>query len=101
MKTHQLILLALAAFAATPAMASPELAKAKNCMACHAIDKKMVGPGFKEIAAKYNGQKGVEAKLATKIIQGGAGAWGTMPMPPNPLSQQDAAALAKWVMAQK
>ena len=101
MKKHHLIVLALAAMAATPAMASAELAKAKNCMACHAIDKKIVGPGFKEIAAKYAGQKAVEAKLATKIVQGGAGAWGTMPMPPNALSQQEAAALAKWVMAQK
>ena len=101
MKTQHLILLALAAVAATPAMASAELAKAKNCMACHGVDKKIVGPGFKEIAAKYAGQKGVEAKLATKIVQGGAGAWGTMPMPPNAVSQQEAAALAQWVMAQK
>lgn len=101
MKKHHIFLLALAAFAATPAMANVELAKAKNCMACHAIDKKMVGPGFKEIAAKYAGQKGMEAKLATKIISGGAGAWGTMPMPPNPLSQPEAASLAKWILAQK
>lgn len=101
MKTQHLILLALAAIAATPAMASADLAKAKNCMGCHAIDKKVVGPGFKEISAKYAGQKGAEARLATKIIQGGGGAWGAIPMPPNPLSQQEANALAKWVMAQK
>jgi cytochrome c len=54
-----------------------------------------------EIAAKYAGQKGIEAKLATKIIQGGGGAWGTMPMPPNALSAQEASTLAKWVLAQK
>lgn len=101
MKTHHLMVLALAAVAAAPAMASAELAKTKNCMACHAIDNKIVGPGFKEIAAKYAGQKGMEAKLATKIVQGGAGAWGTMPMPPNALSPAEAASLAKWVLAQK
>lgn len=101
MKTYRLLILALASLAAAPAFATPELAKAKNCMACHAIDKKIVGPGFKEIAAKYAGQKGIEAKLATKIVQGGGGAWGPMPMPPNALNAQEAAALAKWVLAQK
>ena len=101
MRTTRLLILALAAMAAVPAFASPELAKAKNCMACHAIDKKMVGPGFKEIAAKYTGKKGVEAQLAAKIVNGGAGAWGTMPMPPNAVSKDEATALAKWVLAQR
>ncbi|HEU4853338.1 MAG TPA: c-type cytochrome [Telluria sp.] len=101
MKTYRLLILALASLAAAPAFANPELAKAKNCMACHAIDKKVVGPAFKEIAAKYSGQKGIEAKLATKIVQGGGGAWGPMPMPPNALSAQEAATLAKWILAQK
>ncbi|HEY1043302.1 MAG TPA: c-type cytochrome [Telluria sp.] len=101
MKTHHLLVLALAAIAATPAVASPDLAKAKNCMACHAVDKKLVGPSFKEIATKYAGQKGMDAKLAAKIIQGGSGAWGAMPMPPNAVSQQEAKTLATWVLAQK
>lgn len=101
MKTYRLLVLALASIAAAPAFANPELAKAKNCMACHAIDKKVVGPGFKEIAAKYAGQKGIDARMATKIIQGGGGAWGSMPMPPNAVSAEEAATLAKWVLAQK
>ncbi|MFD2367440.1 c-type cytochrome [Pseudoduganella sp. GCM10020061] len=101
MTSYRLLIVALAAFAAAPAFANPDLAKTKNCMGCHAIDKKLVGPGFKEIAAKYAGQKGMDAKLAAKIIHGGSGAWGTMPMPPNAVSEQEAATLAKWVLAQK
>ena len=101
MKQTYLFALALAATAAAPAFASADLATAKNCMACHAVDRKIVGPAFKDVASKYAGQKGSDAALATKIIKGGAGAWGAMPMPPNALSQQEAMALAKWVLSQK
>jgi cytochrome c len=84
-----------------PVFASPELAKQKNCLACHAVDKKLVGPGYKEIAAKYKGDKDAVAKLAKKIREGGVGVWGQVPMPANPqVSEQEALTLAKWVMSQ-
>jgi cytochrome c len=87
---------------AAPAFASADLAKAKNCMACHAVDKKLVGPSYKDVAAKYAGQGDAAAMLATKIQKGGVGAWGQIPMPPNPqVNDADAAALAEWVLAQK
>lgn len=86
----------------TSALASPELAKAKNCMACHAVANKVVGPGFKEIAAKYAGQKDAEDKLAQKILKGGAGVWGPIPMPANPqVSEAEARTLVKWILTQK
>jgi cytochrome c len=81
------------------AWASESLAKAKNCMACHATDKKMVGPAYKDVAAKYIGQKDAVDKLAVKIVKGGAGVWGAVPMPANPqVSDAEAKALAAWVM---
>lgn len=88
--------------AAAPAFANLELAQKKNCMACHAVDKKVVGPAYKEVAAKYKGQKDIEAKLADKIMKGGVGAWGQVPMPANPqVSADEAKKLAKWVLEQK
>jgi cytochrome c len=93
---------AVLAIATSPAMASMDLAKAKNCTACHAVDKKLVGPAYKDVAAKYASDKEAVAKLATKIIKGGVGAWGQIPMPANPqVSQADAETLAKWVMSAK
>jgi cytochrome c len=77
-----------------------ELAKTKNCLTCHAIDKKVVGPGYKEVAAKYKGDKKAEAALIDKVIKGGAGTWGPVPMPPNALSQDEAKTLVKWILAQ-
>ena len=76
-----LITLALALSAAAPAMADLALAKAKNCMACHAVDKKLVGPSFKDVAGKYASQKDATDKLAAKILKGGGGVWGPLPMP--------------------
>lgn len=93
-----LITLAMALSVAAPAMADEALAKSKNCMACHAVDKKMVGPSYKDVAAKYKG-KGAEATLAAKIKKGGVGAWGNVPMPPNNVTDAEAASLAKWVMS--
>lgn len=72
-----------AAFAA-PAFANQQLAQQKNCMACHAVDKKLVGPSYKDVAAKYAGQKDAVDKLAQKVLKGGSGAWGQVPMPANP-----------------
>ena len=87
---------------ATYAMASKELAQAKNCLACHAMDSKVVGPGFKEVAAKYAGDKGAAATLATKIIAGGSGVWGAIPMPANPqVKEADAKKLAAWILGLK
>lgn len=67
----------------TMAADMPDLAKKSNCTSCHAIDKKVVGPAWMEISKKYKGQADAEAKLITKVAKGGAGAWGSMPMPPN------------------
>ena len=83
MKFTPALLLALATVATAPAFANADLAQKKNCMACHAVDKKVVGPGYKEVAAKYAGQKDAVDKLAQKIIKGGAGVWGPVPMPAN------------------
>ncbi|MCK2126910.1 c-type cytochrome [Thauera aromatica] len=85
-----------------PAFASAELAKAKNCMACHAVDKKLVGPAYKDVAAKYAGQADAAVKLATKVQKGGVGAWGQIPMPPNPqVNDADAKTLVAWILSQK
>lgn len=66
------------------AQASETLIKKYNCTACHAIDKKLVGPAYKDVAKKYKGQKDAAAKLAQKVKKGGKGVWGPVPMPPNP-----------------
>jgi cytochrome c len=82
------------------AHASADLAKSKNCLACHTVDKKLVGPSFKDVAARYT-QKDV-AQLAASIRKGGAGKWGPIPMPANPqVSEAEATALATWVLNQK
>lgn len=97
-----LITLAMTLSVAAPAMADQALATSKNCMACHSIDKKLVGPSYKDVAAKYAGQKDAVDKLATKIIKGGSGVWGPVPMPPNTqVSEAEAKKLATWVMSQK
>lgn len=77
-----LVALSAPALAADEA-AAMELAKKNNCMACHAVDKKLVGPAFKDVGAKYAGVAGAEADLVTKVKKGTKGTWGPMPMPPN------------------
>ncbi|MFN3297402.1 c-type cytochrome [Caldimonas sp.] len=97
-------LLALAALAclSTPVLASQQLAQQKACMACHAADKKLVGPSFKDIAAKYAGQKDAVNKLAQKVIKGGVGVWGQVPMPANAsVSEADAKTLVQWILTHK
>lgn len=92
----------LSALVSNAAFANAELAKEKNCLACHAVDNKLVGPGYKEVAAKYKGDKTAEAKLAQKILKGGSGSWGAIPMPANPqVSDAEAATLAKWILSLK
>ncbi|MDZ4129721.1 MAG: cytochrome C', partial [Hydrogenophaga sp.] len=82
MKRALLIMAAMAAVTA-PAIADEALAKSKNCMACHATDKKLVGPSYKDVAKKYAGDAKAVDMLATKIIKGGSGVWGAIPMPAN------------------
>jgi cytochrome c len=90
------------AVASQAASANADLAKAKNCMACHAVANKLVGPAYKDVAAKYAGQKDAEDKLVQKVMKGGSGTWGAIPMPANPqVSEAEARTLVKWVLAQK
>jgi cytochrome c len=101
---RSLILSAVLAIASTSAFAQNEadLAMSKNCMACHAVGNKVVGPAYKDVAAKYAGQKDAEGKLVQKVMKGGAGAWGPVPMPANPqVSEAEARQLVKWVLSQK
>ncbi len=99
-------LLTLATFATSalcvPAWADLALATTKNCMACHTTDKKLVGPAYKDVAAKYAGDKTAADKLATKIQKGGAGVWGPVPMPANTqVNDAEAKKLAAWVLTIK
>lgn len=92
-------LLAASTLVSAPAFASAALAGQKNCTACHSAENKMMGPSYKDIAAKYAGQKDAEAKLAEKIVKGGGGVWGGAPMPPNAsVSADEAKTLAKWAL---
>ena len=93
-----LLMTALVALA-TPAMADQALAASKNCMSCHALEKKLVGPAYKDVAAKYRSDKAAADRLAGKIMKGGSGAWGAVPMPSNPqLNDAEAKRLAAWVL---
>jgi cytochrome c len=102
MKTTRLIVAGLAlvcvgAFAATP----EEIETKAGCLACHSKDKKIVGPAYKDVAAKYRGDKGAEARLFEKVKKGSQGTWGQVPMPPNAsVPDADVRALVKWVLSQ-
>ena len=96
------LLLAATAVVATPAFANEELAKKNACTACHAVDKKLVGPSYKDVAAKYRSDKGAEAKLIEKVKKGGTGVWGQVPMPPNAaVKDEDVKTLVKWILGLK
>lgn len=96
-----LAVLALAA-TALPALAQEELMKKNSCNACHAVDTKIVGPSYKEVAAKYRGNPKAEAMLIDKVKKGGVGAWGQVPMPPNAqATDADVKTLVKWVLSLK
>ena len=97
-------LMASAVRASVPAMAADSaglaLAKKSNCMACHQLDKKLVGPSYQDVAKKYAGDKTAEAKLVEKVKKGGSGVWGPVPMAPNPqVSDADLKTLVTWVLA--
>ena len=96
------LIAALAAVVAAPAFANADLAQKKSCLACHATDKKLVGPAYKDVAAKYAKDKEAYKKLAEKIQKGGSGVWGPVPMPANPqVTPAEAETLAKWVLTVK
>ena len=103
MKLHVVAAVALAAACVAPAQASEELAKKYACLACHVVKgAKTVGPAYADVAKKYAGQKGIEAKLAEKVKKGGTGVWGQVPMPPNPtVPDADLQALVKWILSLK
>ena len=102
---HILIALAFgaaAAVAAGNAQADVALATSKNCMACHAVEKKLVGPSYKDVAAKYKSDKAAVDKLAEKVIKGGGGVWGAVPMPANTqVNEAEAKKLVAWILSQK
>jgi cytochrome c len=102
MKLMLSLFAAALATTALPAFAQLDLAQKKNCLACHAVDKKVVGPSYKEVAAKYAGQKDAVEKLTQKVVKGGVGAWGQIPMPANPqVTEAEAKQLVTWILGLK
>ena len=95
-----LLLISAGLMSAGAAQADEALAKAKNCLSCHAVGKKVVGPSYKDVAKKFSAKD--EAMLAEKVIKGGKGVWGPVPMPPNPsVTPEDANKLVKWILSLK
>jgi cytochrome c len=103
MKKSGLVVAALGlAFTAAPAFANLELATKSACTACHAVDKKLVGPAYKDVAAKYRGNPKAQAMLEAKVKKGGSGVWGQVPMPPNVnVKDADIHTLVKWILSLK
>lgn len=102
MKAVYIAMMAAAGIALSGQVYADEaLAKAKGCMACHKTEGKLVGPSYKDVAAKYKADKGAVAMLAGKIKSGGKGVWGAIPMPPNKVTDEEATKLATWVMSVK
>lgn len=96
------VLFTLGVLAAGNAAASEKLAQSSGCMTCHAIDRKAIGPGYKEIAARYRNDKSAEAKLVKKVKTGGSGVWGPAPMPPNAhVKEEDIKAIVTWILTLK
>jgi len=101
----KIVLVALAAIGILTAgnsTASEKIAQSSGCMTCHTTDRKVIGPSFKEIAAKYRNDKSAEANLKKKIKAGGSGVWGTTPMPPNAhVKDDDIKAMVQWILTLK
>jgi cytochrome c len=94
------LIAAAIAIVSVPAVASADLARSKNCLACHAVDRKLVGPSFKDIAGRYSAKD--SAQLINSIQKGGAGRWGPIPMPASPqVSNDEAKSLVEWILKQK
>ena len=89
------------AAAATTDAAPTQLLTKYSCQGCHTVDKKLVGPAYKEVAAKYAGDGSALAKLEQKVKSGGSGVWGAIPMPPNNVPDADLKTLVEWILAQK
>jgi len=93
---------ALALLVTSPVLASPELARSKNCVACHHMERKMIGPAYKAVAERYAKDEAAVTKLTEKVIKGGSGSWGPTPMPPQAnLAPADAETLVKWILSQQ
>jgi cytochrome c len=102
MKVLALVLGAAASALVSTAQAQEALAKKHNCFACHAVDKKVVGPAYKDVAAKYRNDPQAAAKLFEKVKKGGSGVWGPVPMPPNsPVPDADIKSLVSWILSLK
>jgi cytochrome c len=95
------LVFATAGNAAVDAGKATQLAAKYNCQACHAVDKKIVGPSYKEVAKKYAGDKSAAEKLEHKVKNGGSGVWGAIPMPPNNVPDADLKTLVEWILASK
>ena len=102
MKTPPIAWIVTACMVSAPAWGSPELAQKKNCLACHQVNQKVVGPSYKEVAQKYAGQPDAVAKLVPKVMKGGSGVWGAVPMPANPqVNEAEAKQLVQWILSLK
>lgn len=99
MRGFTLLVMAASTFLAPQVQANADLAKKYNCLACHATDKKLVGPAYQDVAAKYKGQADAAQALAAKVKAGGKGVWGPVPMPPNNVPDEDIKTLVAWVLA--
>jgi cytochrome c551/c552 len=99
MKPLLALLAVLAVAHVGPTQANMDLAREKNCLACHAVDKPLLGPAYQDVAARYRGQSGAVDMLTAKVLKGGAGVWGTMPMPPGQVTPAQARQLVQWVLA--
>ena len=100
MKLIATLLIAAGVMVSAPAMASLDLAKKSNCMSCHTVDKKLVGPSYQDVAKKYAGNKNAIKELSAKVKAGGKGVWGEIPMPPNAaVKEADIEILVKWILA--
>ena len=102
MKPLHIVSIVTACMVCAPAWAQPDLAQKKNCLACHQVNQKVVGPSYKEVALKYAGQPDAPAKLVPKVMKGGSGVWGAVPMPANPqVSEAEAKQLVQWILSLK
>ncbi len=92
----------LALLMSSSTLASPELARSKNCIACHHMERKMIGPAYKAVAERYAKDEAAVPKLSEKVIKGGAGSWGQTPMPPQAnVTPAEAETLVKWILSQQ
>jgi cytochrome c len=97
---RSLIATAVALLVSSPALANPDLARSKNCVACHHVERKMNGPAYKAVAERYAKDEAAIKILTEKVVKGGAGNWGQSPMPPQPnVTPAEAEALVKWILS--